>query len=44
MKKIFFILLWVSTLGFSQEIALLKYNGGGDWYANPTSQIGRAHV
>jgi hypothetical protein len=20
-----------------QEIALLKYNGGGDWYANPTS-------
>ena len=37
MKKIFFILLWVSTFGFSQEIALLKYNGGGDWYANPTS-------
>lgn len=22
---------------FSQEIALLKYNGGGDWYANPTA-------
>jgi len=21
----------------SQEIAVLKYNGGGDWYANPTS-------
>lgn len=21
----------------SQEIALLKYGGGGDWYANPTS-------
>lgn len=21
----------------SYEIALLKYNGGGDWYANPTS-------
>jgi hypothetical protein len=21
----------------SQEIALLKYSGGGDWYANPTS-------
>lgn len=21
----------------SQEIALLKYKGGGDWYANPTS-------
>lgn len=23
--------------GFSQDIALLKYSGGGDWYANPTS-------
>ncbi|MFI1743185.1 DUF4159 domain-containing protein [Thalassobellus sediminis] len=22
---------------FSQEIALLKYPGGGDWYANPTA-------
>jgi len=21
----------------SQEIAILKYKGGGDWYANPTS-------
>jgi hypothetical protein len=29
------LLFW--NLGFSQEIALLKYNGGGDWYANPTS-------
>jgi len=24
-------------LGSTQTIALLKYNGGGDWYANPTS-------
>ncbi|WP_335964406.1 DUF4159 domain-containing protein [Galbibacter sp. PAP.153] len=24
-------------LAQSQEIALLKYKGGGDWYANPTS-------
>lgn len=24
-------------MSFSQEIALLKYQGGGDWYANPTS-------
>ncbi|MCL9804338.1 DUF4159 domain-containing protein [Flavobacterium amniphilum] len=31
------ILLFVCNFGFSQEIALLKYNGGGDWYANPTS-------
>lgn len=27
----------VPSLFFAQEIALLKYNGGGDWYANPTS-------
>lgn len=25
------------TTLFSQEIALVKYSGGGDWYANPTS-------
>ena len=37
MKKIFFLLLLVSVTSFSQEIALLKYSGGGDWYANPTS-------
>jgi len=38
MKKIllFIFLLWSVNL-FSQEIALLKYKGGGDWYANPTS-------
>ena len=30
-------LLLTSFFGFSQEIALLKYSGGGDWYANPTS-------
>ena len=30
-------LFTISLFGFSQEIALLKYNGGGDWYANPTS-------
>jgi hypothetical protein len=35
------LLLTVSIMGFSQEysyrIALLKYSGGGDWYANPTA-------
>ena len=38
MKK--FLLLLLLSLGFltqAQEIALLKYSGGGDWYANPTS-------
>jgi hypothetical protein len=37
MKKIYYILLLVSISSYSQEIALLKYSGGGDWYANPTS-------
>lgn len=35
--KITLLILFTSLIGFSQEIALLKYNGGGDWYANPTS-------
>ncbi|MFV0572024.1 MAG: DUF4159 domain-containing protein [Xanthomarina gelatinilytica] len=26
-----------SVLIFSQEIAVLKYKGGGDWYGNPTA-------
>lgn len=37
MKKILYIILLFSLNAFSQEIALLKYSGGGDWYANPTS-------
>lgn len=38
MKKIILAFIFlVSAFGFSQEIALLKYSGGGDWYANPTS-------
>jgi hypothetical protein len=37
--KVFKIILLVliSNYSFSQEIALLKYSGGGDWYSNPTS-------
>ena len=37
------IMLLILKTGFSLspvpsfQIALLKYNGGGDWYANPTS-------
>ena len=32
------IFLVLTTLSVqSQEIAILKYNGGGDWYANPTA-------
>lgn len=37
MKKSWIILLLIHNLCVSQEIALLKYSGGGDWYANPTS-------
>ena len=39
-KKILFILLFSPLFLFSQNsylIAVFKYNGGGDWYANPTS-------
>lgn len=38
MKKTYIILsLFISFASFAQEIALIKYGGGGDWYANPTS-------
>lgn len=36
-KQLFYLLLVCSATSFSQEIALVKYSGGGDWYANPTS-------
>jgi len=34
---ILLILLLFSFNLFSQEIAILKYKGGGDWYSNPTA-------
>jgi hypothetical protein len=36
---VFFVLVGFSGSSQNQgvKIALLKYNGGGDWYANPTS-------
>ncbi|MEM0516872.1 DUF4159 domain-containing protein [Aequorivita flava] len=33
---IFFFLIYISNLS-AQEIGLLQYGGGGDWYANPTA-------
>jgi len=34
----FFILILFSTISIAaQQVAILKYNGGGDWYANPTA-------
>lgn len=36
MKQLF-ILFFISVTISAQEVAILKYNGGGDWYANPTA-------
>jgi len=38
MRIIFYSLFFIFLLkANAQEIALLKYGGGGDWYVNPTS-------
>ncbi|APG64017.1 hypothetical protein LPB136_00925 [Tenacibaculum todarodis] len=38
MRFIFTFLLLLSTYIINaQEVAILKYNGGGDWYSNPTA-------
>ena len=38
MKQItFLLLLFYLPFSYGQELAVLKYKGGGDWYANPTS-------
>lgn len=36
-KHVFIFLSVVGFNSFAQEIAVVKYNGGGDWYSNPTS-------
>lgn len=39
MKKFLFLLAFALFTGsvFAQQIAVLKYKGGGDWYGNPTA-------
>lgn len=37
MRKLLYILLLTPVFLSAQEIAVLKYSGGGDWYGNPTS-------
>ena len=41
MRKVLPVLLllglFLTTISFGQEIAVLKYGGGGDWYSNPTA-------
>ena len=34
---ILFVMASLSHLSYGQEIAILKYQGGGDWYSNPTA-------
>jgi hypothetical protein len=36
-KLLLLIFLLANSFLFSQEIAVAKYSGGGDWYANPTA-------
>lgn len=38
MRQLFFLFLLIPfTWGYGQQLAILKYRGGGDWYANPTA-------
>ncbi len=37
MLKTIFIFLFFTYTIHAQQVAILKYNGGGDWYANPTA-------
>ena len=37
MNRYIVLLLLVWNFGFTQVVAIAKYSGGGDWYANPTS-------
>ncbi len=34
---VFIFIIFVSLTVYSQEIAILQYKGGGDWYSNPTA-------
>ena len=37
--KVYFTIAFsiFSLILFSQDVAILKYKGGGDWYSNPTA-------
>ena len=39
-RKLFILLFFLPLSSIGQntyQLAVLKYNGGGDWYSNPTS-------
>jgi len=37
MRSVFAFLLFISLNTSAQELAVLQYGGGGDWYSNPTA-------
>lgn len=37
MIRFFLLIVCIAPFSAAQEIAVLKYSGGGDWYANPTA-------
>lgn len=37
MKPLLFLFFLISLPVNAQKVAILKYDGGGDWYANPTA-------
>ena len=36
-RTILIFMFFMTTKLFSQDIAVIQYDGGGDWYANPTA-------
>ncbi|MEM9075479.1 MAG: DUF4159 domain-containing protein [Bacteroidota bacterium] len=36
-RFLFFLTFFVIYVGRSQQVGILKYGGGGDWYSNPTA-------
>jgi hypothetical protein len=37
MRKIFLLLILISYNSMAQQVAVLEYGGGGDWYSDPTA-------
>jgi len=36
-KYLTVLFLFIISLSYGQDLAILKYKGGGDWYSNPTA-------
>ena len=37
MRKILFLFILISQFSIAQQVAVLEYGGGGDWYSDPTA-------